>query len=214
MSRREHINARQDERLPERNARDACARRSRRAAILAKRPSTLQDQTQNQTEINFHRYANIAREQRSRRASILARCRKPDRVKAQPVGSAMKLILTVTLIRKPVFSCNIATAWETALHVGLPIITSVMKTVTNTPYSDAPTIGNSLQPYEFLYPDLIHENNYECTHCGSVLWKEKKLPSYNCCNKGSSGLSCPRKSQHNIQHTIVSKFTEEIQWFI
>ena len=45
-----------------------------------------------------------------------------------------------------------------------------------------------LEAYELKYPCLLHESNYTCQHCGSVLWKEERSGSYNCCNRGRSAI--------------------------
>ncbi|CAN0285153.1 unnamed protein product, partial [Ectocarpus sp. 4 AP-2014] len=52
----------------------------------------------------------------------------------------------------------------------------------------SPDVDYPLEPYQLKYPYLMHDKNFICSNCSSVLWKEEKSSEYNCCNKGRSAI--------------------------
>lgn len=55
---------------------------------------------------------------------------------------------------------------------------------------NSPTFEFPLTPYRLKFPSLDHERNYECPHCGSILWREERSArSPNCCNNGRQTIN-------------------------
>lgn len=144
-----------------------------------------------------------ARDQRRRRAAVVAERRAAGRIRStrrtqlpQPQNNSMELDLTSDTVSETDVVMQHFNRMRNR-PVRRPLNSTHEDRDENNNSIDerlgvqdfnSPSVEYPLQPYQLKYPYLMHEGNFTCRNCRSVLWKEEKSTRYNCCNKGRSAI--------------------------